>query len=100
MSSLTKADLVDHLHFSYGLNKREAQELVDSCFEQVIQALAAGQPVKITGFGSFELRDKPARPGRNPKTGEAHEISARRVVTFKASSKMRSLVTYEMGTES
>lgn len=97
MATLTKAELVDYLHFRFGLNKREAQEIVEDCFEVMIEALAHGQSLKLSGFGNFDLRDKAARPGRNPKTGEAYEIAARRVVTFKASPKLRSLVDRDAG---
>ena len=87
MSALTKADLVERLFDELGLNKREAKELVDQFFEEVCQALEDGTEVKVSGFGNFELRDKRQRPGRNPKTGEAVPISARRVVTFRPGQK-------------
>ena len=90
--TLTKADLADLLFEKVGLNKREAKDMVESFFEEVRQALERGEGVKLSGFGNFQLRDKPQRPGRNPKTGEEIPITARRVVTFHASQKLKALV--------
>jgi len=90
--SLTKADLAATLFDEVGLNKREAKEFVDAWFEAIRGALEAGDHVKLSGFGNFQLRDKRQRPGRNPKTGEEIPISARRVVTFKPGQKLRARV--------
>lgn len=87
--TLTKADLADLLFEQVGLNKREAKDMVEAFFEEVRDALEKGQSVKLSGFGNFELRTKSERPGRNPKTGEEIPISARRVVTFHASQKLK-----------
>ena len=84
--------MVEHLFNELGLNKREAKELVDIFFEEIRLALEDNQPVKLSGFGNFDLRDKRQRPGRNPKTGEEIPITARRVVTFKAGQKLRQRV--------
>mgnify|MGYP000008005367 FL=1 len=92
MAALTKADLSEHLNDVVGLNKREAKELVELLFEELRGALIGGDPVRLSGFGNFELRDKNERPGRNPKTGEEVPVSARRVVTFRAGQKLRSQV--------
>ena len=90
--TITKAELSDALFDQVGLNKREAKDLIDSFFETVGQSLQSGADVKISGFGNFQLREKSARPGRNPKTGELVPISARRVVTFHASQKLKDKV--------
>lgn len=90
--SLTKAELADLLFEVVGLNKREAKEVVDIFFEEIRETLVDGTSVKLSGFGNFQLRDKPQRPGRNPKTGEEIPIAARRVVTFHASQKLKSYV--------
>ncbi len=90
--TLTKAELADLLFENVGLNKREAKEMVESFFEEIRDALETGDSVKLSGFGNFQLRDKPQRPGRNPKTGEEMPISARRVVTFHASQKLKAMV--------
>ena len=90
--TLTKAELADLLFEKVGLNKREAKDMVDSFYEEVRAALQNGNGVKLSGFGNFQLRDKPQRPGRNPKTGEEVQITARRVVTFHASQKLKAMV--------
>jgi integration host factor subunit alpha len=95
--TLTKADLADLLFEKVGLNKREAKDMVESFFEEVRIALEAGEGVKLSGFGNFQLRDKPQRPGRNPKTGEEIPITARRVVTFHASQKLKAMVEKNYG---
>ena len=92
MAALTKADLSEHLNDVVGLNKREAKEMVELLFEELSHSLISGEPVRLSGFGNFELRDKAERPGRNPKTGEEVPVSARRVVTFRAGQKLRSQV--------
>lgn len=90
--ALTKADLAENLFNELGLNKREAKEFVEMFFEKIREALENGQQVKLSGFGNFTLRQKNSRPGRNPKTGEEIPISARRVVTFRASHKLKERV--------
>jgi integration host factor subunit alpha len=90
--TLTKAELADILFDRLGLNKREAKEMVDDFFDELRLALERGESVKLSGFGNFQLRDKPQRPGRNPKTGEEIAITARRVVTFHASQKLKASV--------
>jgi integration host factor subunit alpha len=90
--TMTKAELADLLFEKVGLNKREAKDMVEAFFEEVRTALETGDSVKLSGFGNFQLRDKPQRPGRNPKTGEEIPITARRVVTFHASHNLKSTV--------
>jgi len=92
LRTLTKAELAELLFERVGLNKREAKDIVDTFFEEIRDALARGEAVKLSGFGNFQVRDKPARPGRNPKTGETIPIAARRVVTFHASQKLKGVV--------
>ena len=88
--TLTKAELAHLLFEKVGLNKREAKDMVEAFFEEIRGALERGESVKLSGFGNFQLRDKPQRPGR--KTGEEIPISARRVVTFHASQKLKAMV--------
>jgi len=90
--TLTKAELAELLFERVGLNKREAKDMVETFFDEIRAALERGECVKLSGFGNFQLRDKPQRPGRNPKTGEEIPISARRVVTFHASQKLKALI--------
>jgi integration host factor subunit alpha len=90
--TLTKAELADLLFEKVGLNKREAKDMVESFSEEIRLQLELGESVKLSGFGNFQLRDKPQRPGRNPKTGVEIPITARRVVTFHPSQKLKSMV--------
>ncbi len=90
--ALTKAHLSELLYEQIGLNKREAKDMVDAFFRIMTEELVKGEEVKISGFGSFQVRTKSARPGRNPRTGEPVPIDARRVVTFHVSPKLRDLV--------
>lgn len=91
--TITKAELADALFEKLGLNKREAKDMVDAFFDEIRAALERGESVKLSGFGNFQLRDKPQRPGRNPKTGEEIAITARRVVTFHPSQKLKAAVS-------
>ncbi|TWG80378.1 integration host factor subunit alpha [Cupriavidus gilardii J11] len=95
--TLTKAELAEMLFDQVGLNKRESKDMVEAFFDVIREALEQGDSVKLSGFGNFQLRDKPQRPGRNPKTGEIIPIAARRVVTFHASQKLKSLVEERAG---
>ena len=96
LPTLTKAELAELLFEQVGLNKREAKDMVETFFDEIRNALERGEAVKLSGFGNFQLRDKPQRPGRNPKTGEAIPITARRVVTFHASQKLKAMVEAAM----
>lgn len=90
--TLTKAELAELLFAQVGLNKREAKEMVEAFFEEIRTSLEMGDTVKLSGFGNFSVRDKASRPGRNPKTGETVSISARRVVSFHTSQKLKEQV--------
>ena len=83
--ALTKADIVNEVFKKLGSKRSQAVEAVDLVFETMKKVLERGERLKISGFGSFNPRDKKTRVGRNPKTGEQLKISARRVVTFRAS---------------
>lgn len=97
LPTLTKAELAELLFEQVGLNKREAKDMVETFFDEIRNALERGEAVKLSGFGNFQLRDKPQRPGRNPKTGEEIPITARRVVTFHASQKLKEMVELSSG---
>ncbi|AZR81711.1 MULTISPECIES: integration host factor subunit alpha [Piscirickettsiaceae] len=90
--ALTKADLAETLSEKFGFNKRESKELVEQFYDEMSDILVKGEQIKLSGFGNFELKDKSARPGRNPRTGEDVPISARRVVTFKPGQKLRAQI--------
>ena len=87
--TLTRADLSDVAHRKLGLSRAESASLVERALHHMCAALAQGKNVKISGFGSFILRDKGQRVGRNPKTGIEVPIAPRRVMTFRASQIMR-----------
>jgi len=90
--TLTKAELADLLFEKPGLNKREAKDMIERFFEEIRSTLEKGEEVKLSNFGNFQLRNKPQRPGRNPKTGVEIPITARRVATFHASQALKEAV--------
>ena len=94
MTTITKSTLAAVLFQQIGLNKREAGDFTRLFFEEIKDGLARDGVVKLSGFGNFELRAKNERLGRNPKTGEAIPITARHVVTFKPSVKLRQRVAF------
>jgi integration host factor subunit alpha len=87
--TLTRADLSEALHHQVGLSRADSSKLVEQILEHMCEALSQGENVKISGFGTFVLRDKGERVGRNPKTGVEVPIAPRRVLTFRASQMMR-----------
>ena len=90
--TLTKAEMADLLFERVGLNKREAKDIVDTFFEEIRDALANGDAVKLSGFGNFQVRKKPARPGRNPKTGASVYVNTRKVPFFKVGKELKERV--------
>jgi integration host factor subunit alpha len=90
--TLTRADLADIIHREIGLSRADAADQVEATLRHMCEALSHGQNVKISGFGSFVLRDKGERIGRNPKTGVEVPIAPRRVLTFRPSQTMRDRV--------
>jgi integration host factor subunit beta len=89
---MTKADLVDKVTALGDLTRRDGEVIVDTLFEAVIGALKSGDKIEIRGFGSFRTRQRNARTGRNPKTGEKVEVPAKRVPFFKPSKELRDSV--------
>jgi integration host factor subunit alpha len=90
--TLTRADIAARINQQVGLSRNESATIVESVLSHMSDALSEGQNVKISGFGTFVLRDKAQRIGRNPKTGIEVPILPRRVMTFRASQAMRSRV--------
>ncbi len=86
---MTKADLVETVFEKVGLSKKEAQDIIEVIFDTIKLAFQNGESVKIAGFGTFNVRKKAERRGRNPQTGDELKISPRRVLTFKASNQMK-----------
>ena len=89
MATVTRADLTDAVCDEVGVARREAAALVDGFIETIVERLAAGETVKISSFGTFEVRDKGPRMGRNPKTGEPAPVSPRRVAVFRSSALLK-----------
>ena len=92
VSALSKAIMVEALCNEVGLIKSDARDVLDHFFDEIMDTLEQGENVKWSGFGNFILRDKPERPGRNPKTGEDVPVEARRVVTFKSGLKLKTKI--------
>ena len=90
--TLTRMDLADAVHSQVGLSRNESADLVESVLGHVSDALVTGNSVKISSFGTFSIREKAARVGRNPKTGEEVPIHPRRVLTFRPSHLMKERV--------
>jgi integration host factor subunit alpha len=89
---MTKADLVEIIYEKVGLSKKEAKDIVEAVFKILKDNLKNGEKIKISGFGNFSVRVKRPRRGRNPQTGDDIEISARRVLTFKASQILKDYI--------
>ena len=89
VGTLTRADLSEALHRQVGLSRSDSSRMVEQILGEMCEALSRGENVKISGFGTFVLRDKGERVGRNPKTGVEVPIAPRRVLTFRASQMMR-----------
>lgn len=87
--TLTRAELAEAINRSVGLSRADGARMVETILDEITSALAAGHKVKLTGFGTFSLRDKRQRIGRNPKTGVEVPITPRRVLSFKASQSVR-----------
>ena len=86
---MTKADIVEVVHNRTGFSKKESSEAVESILDILKEVLEEGEKIKLSGFGNFVIRKKEVRKWRNPKTGEEMEISARSVLTFKPSQKLK-----------
>ncbi len=81
--------MVTHLMENMGMTRQEGRLFVEKFFDELSANLISGNQIKLSGFGNFDVKDKNKRPGRNPKTGEVVDVTARRVVTFKAGQKLR-----------
>ena len=91
-ATVTRADLCEAVHEEVGLTRQDCSELVERTLELMAQALEKGEQVKLSGFGVFQVREKRARMGRNPKTGQPAAIHPRRVISFRASQIMKGRV--------
>jgi integration host factor subunit alpha len=96
---MTKAEIVEQIYEKVGFSKRESADIVDTVFDVMKETLERGEKIKISGFGNFVVRSKRERIGRNPHTREAITISARKVVTFKASQILKNAVNRKAAQE-
>jgi integration host factor subunit beta len=92
---MTKADLVEEVISAADITKRDAERLVEVVFNSLIEALNKGEEIELRGFGSFRLRERNSRSGRNPKTGEPVDVPAKRVAYFKSGKELRQLLNIE-----
>jgi integration host factor subunit alpha len=95
MNTVTRAHLAEHIYLQVGLSRNESADLLEAVLERLAAVLEAGDPVKISGFGTFSVRQKGRRVGRNPKTGVEVPIMPRSVLVFRPSQVMRALVNGE-----
>ena len=95
VGTLTRADLAETINRKLGFSRSESLDMVEAILDKICEALTRGENVKISGFGSFVLRDKNERIGRNPKTGIEVPITPRRVMTFRASQTLRERIAAE-----
>lgn len=92
MKTITRADVAETIYEEIGLSRKDSNDILDMIIDEVIVELSKGNDVKLSSFGTFSLRDKKARSGRNPKTGVEALISSRRVISFKPSQTMRKTI--------
>jgi integration host factor subunit alpha len=93
---MTKADLAEKIHGTSNFSVKESADMLETVFSIMKSTLASGEKLKISGFGSFEIKQKADRRGRNPQTGETMTIAARRVLTFKPSPILRDAINKEI----
>jgi integration host factor subunit alpha len=89
---MTKADIAEKIHTATGLSRKDSAAMMESVFAIMKESLEAGETIKVSGFGNFEIKQKNARRGRNPQTGEAITIAARKVLSFNPSSVLRDAI--------
>jgi integration host factor subunit alpha len=89
---MTKAEIVERVYERVGFSKKEAADIVELVFDLMKETLENGEKIKVSGFGNFVVKEKRARRGRNPQTGEEIEIAPRRVLTFRASQTLKKLL--------
>jgi integration host factor subunit alpha len=89
---MTKIEIVEKIHNELDFSKKDSSELLEAVFSIMEQTLGAGEDIKISGFGKFEVKQKKDRRGRNPATGETITIGARRILAFKPSNKIRQAI--------
>ena len=96
---MTKAELVDEVARVVQLTKKQAETIVNIVFDSIVDSLRAGQKIELRGFGSFRLRSRKSRTGRNPKTGEKVEVPSKKIPYFKPGKELKELINKTMGGE-
>ena len=89
MKTVTRLDVAEAIYTEIGLSRKDSNDILDMVIDEIVKELSLGNDVKLSSFGTFSLRDKKERTGRNPKTGVEAVISSRRVISFKPSQTMR-----------
>jgi integration host factor subunit beta len=92
---MTKAELVEEVSEKTGLPKKQAEIVVNTVFESIVETLKTGEKIELRGFGSFRIRQRDSRMGRNPKTGERVDVPAKRIPYFKPGKELRELLNQE-----
>ena len=92
MKTITRADVAETIYEEIGLSRKDSNDILDMILDEIVKELSNGKDVKLSSFGTFSLRDKKERSGRNPKTGVEAVISSRRVISFKPSQTMRKVI--------
>ncbi len=92
MKTITRADVAETIYEEIGLSRKDSNDILDMILDEIVKELSNGNDVKLSSFGTFSLRDKKERSGRNPKTGVEAVISSRRVISFKPSQTMRKII--------
>jgi len=94
---MTKAELVDEVARVVQLTKKQAETIVNIVFDSIVDSLRSGQKIELRGFGSFRLRSRKSRTGRNPKTGEKVEVPSKKIPYFKPGKELKELINKAMG---
>jgi integration host factor subunit beta len=94
---MTKAELVDEVARVVQLTKKQAETIVNIVFDSIVDSLRAGQKIELRGFGSFRLRSRKSRTGRNPKTGEKVEVPSKKIPYFKPGKELKELINKAVG---
>ncbi len=92
---MTKADLIEEVSRVVEMTRKESEVIVEAIFDSIVRSLRSGDKIEIRGFGSFRTRDRQARIGRNPKTGERVDVPAKRIPFFKPSKELKDLVNVD-----
>ena len=92
MKTITRSDVTEAIYEEIGLSRKDSSDILDMILNEIVKELEQGNDVKLSSFGTFSLRDKKERSGRNPKTGVEAVISSRRVISFKPSQTMRKII--------